>query len=531
MVKEGDNVAVTGGVHVGHEGRVVAVHPKMCTVHLGAELGERRVMKASLSPLPKPAAKGKGESHAAAEPRSQEKTPPKSAQSVAYVPVTITRLPSVTTAPCSPILAHKTCHRSPATVNGTKRQLFSAPPPKPPQAGDVVCVLLGKYKGKVLKVASVGEKTCQLQLPDGSTTGNIAFDRVDRVSSGSADNGASFFPLAPTASHQGDVTQALLKADARLPACIPLVCTSFAAKDLASRSHPKAKAGGDPWSICDYLRDSLMWPSDAIFIDAEQFGMYAGPAKDDEKRIHYRDKGWRKSAVLANWYGVYQWAQRVSSAMIYFLSEEWYNSEACISERESIMQQLHGGDFRGSKLQVFLVLLDEVEGAGEFQHKIEQHGHKCHMYDLSAYMEWYNTWESDRKAGERLEGKLALRDFSNDLGELRDHLAELFGEGDRDELVRQAREAERQRATGRRDARRDDNGNPVRNRFLDGRRINVNQATADELMRAPHIGVERAQNIVDHRKKFGPFVTLYDLINVYSIGETILLQVMPFFAV
>lgn len=74
--------------------------------------------------------------------------------------------------------------------------------------------------------------------------------------------------LMLTSVHKGDVTAELLKQGARMPKCLPLICTSFAGADLAAKSDPRSKAGGDPWSVCDYLRDSLKWPSDAVFIDA-----------------------------------------------------------------------------------------------------------------------------------------------------------------------------------------------------------------------------------------------------------------------
>lgn len=86
--------------------------------------------------------------------------------------------------------------------------------------------------------------------------------------------------LSPTETYKGDTTQALRRCGALLPQYVPLVCPSFASRDLArdpdnpdSRNGHHGRAGRDPWSILDYIRDSLYWPSDAIFIDSECFGM------------------------------------------------------------------------------------------------------------------------------------------------------------------------------------------------------------------------------------------------------------------
>lgn len=60
----------------------------------------------------------------------------------------------------------------------------------------------------------------------------------------------------------------------RMPIYEPLVCASFASKNLHGDLSSGVRAtdelaGRDPWSICDYLRDSLQWPASFIFIDAE----------------------------------------------------------------------------------------------------------------------------------------------------------------------------------------------------------------------------------------------------------------------
>jgi hypothetical protein len=67
---------------------------------------------------------------------------------------------------------------------------------------------------------------------------------------------------------------------------IPLVCPSFASKDLSANSvdgkmtdkcGTDESAGHDPWSICDYIRDYLKWPTESMFLDSECFGYYCHP--------------------------------------------------------------------------------------------------------------------------------------------------------------------------------------------------------------------------------------------------------------
>ena len=84
--------------------------------------------------------------------------------------------------------------------------------------------------------------------------------------------------LTRTESFHGDITQGLRRHGALLPKHVPIVCPSFASNDLrdpdndSNRKGHDKHSGRDPWSILDYIRDALMWPSDAIFIDAECFG-------------------------------------------------------------------------------------------------------------------------------------------------------------------------------------------------------------------------------------------------------------------
>jgi competence protein ComEA len=49
-------------------------------------------------------------------------------------------------------------------------------------------------------------------------------------------------------------------------------------------------------------------------------------------------------------------------------------------------------------------------------------------------------------------------------------------------------------------------------------RLDVNQATVEELNELPGIGPALAQRIIDHRRSHGPFVAIDDLLLVKGIG-------------
>jgi len=52
--------------------------------------------------------------------------------------------------------------------------------------------------------------------------------------------------------------------------------------------------------------------------------------------------------------------------------------------------------------------------------------------------------------------------------------------------------------------------------------VNINKASAKELMQLPHIGEKRAQNIIGYRKTHGDFKSVGELRNVPGIGPKIL---------
>jgi len=60
------------------------------------------------------------------------------------------------------------------------------------------------------------------------------------------------------------------------------------------------------------------------------------------------------------------------------------------------------------------------------------------------------------------------------------------------------------------------------------KRIDLNQATAEELQKLPDIGPARAKAIVDFREKSGPFRRVEDLLAVPGISKRRLAKIRPF---
>ncbi len=66
--------------------------------------------------------------------------------------------------------------------------------------------------------------------------------------------------------------------------------------------------------------------------------------------------------------------------------------------------------------------------------------------------------------------------------------------------------------------------------YIDGK-INVNAATADDLMLLPGIGTELANRIVEYRSKNGPFKNIYELTNINGIGDSNLNKIKEYLTV
>lgn len=58
--------------------------------------------------------------------------------------------------------------------------------------------------------------------------------------------------------------------------------------------------------------------------------------------------------------------------------------------------------------------------------------------------------------------------------------------------------------------------------------VNLNTATATELMQLPRVGPRMALRILDYRKANGPFRRPEDLLNIKGIGEKGFLRLVPF---
>lgn len=62
-------------------------------------------------------------------------------------------------------------------------------------------------------------------------------------------------------------------------------------------------------------------------------------------------------------------------------------------------------------------------------------------------------------------------------------------------------------------------------------KVNINQASADQIGYLPRIGAKVAARVVDYRKTHGQFARAEDLMEVKGIGEKLFLTLKPYIAV
>jgi len=83
-------------------------------------------------------------------------------------------------------------------------------------------------------------------------------------------------------------------------------------------------------------------------------------------------------------------------------------------------------------------------------------------------------------------------------------------------------------ATGGRHHRRSRGGSRSSHKLSAGQTLDVNTASAEELVQLPGVGPSLAQRIVDYRQQNGPFQTVDDLQNVPGIGPSKFDRLAPF---
>jgi competence ComEA-like helix-hairpin-helix protein len=64
-----------------------------------------------------------------------------------------------------------------------------------------------------------------------------------------------------------------------------------------------------------------------------------------------------------------------------------------------------------------------------------------------------------------------------------------------------------------------------------GSRVNINQASVEQISYLPRIGAKVAARVVDYRKTHGQFARAEDLMEVKGIGEKLFLTLKPYIAV
>ena len=171
-------------------------------------------------------------------------------------------------------------------------------------------------------------------------------------------------------------TERYVKGSVRMPFWKPWVCVSFAAKDLQGSGVgcddvDDSKAGKEPWGLCDYLRDAMIWPQDFMYIDAEQCGwynvdeyvMFCGHYSLNRLTQQKHRYDWRTDTHKGyrNWKRAYTWAQRESVVMLYFMSKSWLSSPNCIGELSNFVNDILSSKIKTPPSLVIVTLDGEIE--------------------------------------------------------------------------------------------------------------------------------------------------------------------------
>ena len=61
--------------------------------------------------------------------------------------------------------------------------------------------------------------------------------------------------------------------------------------------------------------------------------------------------------------------------------------------------------------------------------------------------------------------------------------------------------------------------------------LNINRATASELAKVPRIGPSLARKIIEHRERYGPFLSVEQLLLIDGISENRFRELSPFLTV
>eukprot|EP00939_MAST-03C_sp_MAST-3C-sp1_P002411 g2411.t1 len=276
----------------------------------------------------------------------------------------------------------------------------------------------------------------------------------------------------------------------RLPTFTPLVCASFALKDVGGAGYAHnidvtdALAGRDPWAICDFLRDSLQWPRDAIFIDSEQTGIY----EVDESSTLGESPGPR------HWHTVWQWVMQQASFKLVFVSSASLESSNCCREVDEIMRSRCG--------RLLFVVLDPGAALNEARRLQSIAGpDRAEIYDLSHSADLLRSGLSEVSTRSSMSETLwSLRsalghEQLDDAGETRNaDIRRLWNSGMQDDL-----------------------GIPLRHPYVqDVRRINVNLISCEEMTRRlPGLECDTrvADLVVRKRQRLEGFRTLGEFVN------------------